>query len=291
MTALKHKAAPVRLTGDGSVSTVGGTTRRHRPGYYKPAPIATMPSLTAFARALPNGKISPDGIHVYFTVPGRKKRDRSCWLKIKDRGKDVGCDFIVDDFHRDGGRTWPEIKALKDFVRAMVGIEWKSPRRNPDAIKRGQAKQNAKRRDDRARRRKTPLRMLKPWLAAGESRATWYRHGGRAEAVRQNPPAPIQVSTEVALVVKQRGSHNGYDGCWVSSSASCVRGNSPVRRRGQRRRTGFDRDRVHWEGRSGELGRGSNGRVLSEVEKAAWAAATGVEVAQSARAETASPDP
>src|SRR5262249_41207068 len=65
------------------------------------------------------------------------------------------------------------------------------------------ARENARRRAERARRRKTPLHISRPWQAAGISRATWYARGGRAG---QMSPTPYRVSTRVVLVSTHRGS-------------------------------------------------------------------------------------
>jgi hypothetical protein len=94
-------------------------------------------------------------------------------------------DFVVKDHHRDAWH-WRE---HKDYVRIMVGLpDWQPRGHDPEAIKRKQARQNTKRRIERARRRKIPLRLSRPWLAAGISRATWYRRGGRRAVVRQVSP-------------------------------------------------------------------------------------------------------
>src|SRR5262249_32795215 len=123
-------------------------------------------SLNDFARGLPNGRIS--GIRVLHTLPGRKKRDRSCSLMLIKGGTD----FVVKDHHRD---AWPW-RQHKDFVRIQVGLpQWKP--RGPAAPKRKQARQNTKRRMLRALTRKTPLRISRPWTALGLSERTWYRRG------------------------------------------------------------------------------------------------------------------
>jgi hypothetical protein len=59
---------------------------------------------------LPNARIWGD--RVYFTVPGRKSRDRSCTLTLAPER--VG-GFIVKDHHAE---PW-HWKDLKDFVRHL----------------------------------------------------------------------------------------------------------------------------------------------------------------------------
>jgi hypothetical protein len=160
------------------------TARRHSPRYYRPAPAAmSMPSLSTFAAALPRGVVRGD--HVYFSLPGRKKRDRSCSLCLKRDGTD----FLVNDHHRDAWH-W---KDLKDYVRERVGLPrfgFHRHERDPEAIKRSAAKQNAKRKAERAARRKTPLRVRQPWNAGEISRSTWYRRGNRAADARRSTCLP-----------------------------------------------------------------------------------------------------
>ena len=152
-------------------------------------------SLESFARALPNGRVSGD--RVLHTLPGRKKRDRSCSLMLI-RG---GTDFVVKDHHHDAWH-WQQ---HKDYVRAVAGLpDWKPRGRDPQAIRRKQARQNTKRKAERAAKRKIPLRALEPWKAAGVSRATWYRRGGRAEHVDKfrlplpsSPGDPISLNSEL----------------------------------------------------------------------------------------------
>src|SRR4029078_11635327 len=100
-------------------------------------------------------------------------------MLIKD-----GSDFVVKDHHRD---AWPW-QARKDFARVQCGVpDWKPRGRDPEDIRRKQARQYARRELERALRRKTPLRVSRPWEVEGISRTTWYARGGRAGQV---PPTP-----------------------------------------------------------------------------------------------------
>ena len=109
-----------------------------------------------------------------------------------------GTDFVVKDHHRD---AWPW-RAHKDWVRAACGIpEWKPRGRDFEAIRRKRARQNAKRRLERALRRKTPLRVSRPWEVEGISRTTWYTRGGRAGQV---PPTPTKFPRGHPLTEDQR---------------------------------------------------------------------------------------
>jgi hypothetical protein len=145
-----------------------------------------------FARVLPNAKILGD--RVYHSLPGRKKGDRSCTLMLI-RG---GGDFVVKDHHRD---AWPW-RAHRDWVRGACGLPaWRSRGCDPEAIRRKQARQNAKRRLERALRRKTPLRVSRPWEVEGISRTTWYARGGTAGQV---PPTPTKFPRGHPLTEDQR---------------------------------------------------------------------------------------
>ena len=64
-----------------------------------------------------------------------------------------------------------------------------------------QARQNAKRRLERALKRKTPLRVSCPWEVEGISRTTWYARGGRAGQV---PPTPTKFPRGHPLTEDQR---------------------------------------------------------------------------------------
>src|SRR4029079_15851094 len=93
-------------------------------------------------------------------------------------------------------------QARKDFARVQCGVpDWKPRGRDPEAIRRKQARQYAKRRLERALRRKTPLRVSRPWEVEGISPTTWYARGGRAGQV---PPTPTKFPRGHPLTEDQR---------------------------------------------------------------------------------------
>ena len=83
--------------------------------------------------------------------------------------------------------------------------EWKRHSEGTTPKRSGASKRvrNAKRRVERAARRRIPLRISRPWEAAGVSRATWYARCGRAG---QMSPTPHRVPPEISLVIKSRAS-------------------------------------------------------------------------------------
>ena len=128
-----------------------------------------------------------------------------------------GTDFVCKDHHRN---AWPW-QAHKDFVRVQCGLpEWQPRRRDPEALKRKRACCNAKQRKLRALRRKTPLRLSRPWEAAGMSRATWYRRGNRAAAHETKVAVPYQVPPKTLPINRTGDKETRYRRApWATGTA------------------------------------------------------------------------
>jgi len=214
----------------------GLTARRRGWGYHKVSPASSIPSEPAIAQRMPRGIVKRDNKGgQYVECVGPEAASKKGW-KRRRRTLHIWRNVDPDGTVKLGYKCWadpaPSFREIDDYVRRHIGgptyVPARRPTRgrDPEAIKEKRERENARRKAERAAKRKIPLQASQPWKALGISRATFYRRGLHREAVRQNLPTPItEFHRPVPLVSKHRSFSNGL----------CLETHSEVVNSGQRR--------------------------------------------------------